>query len=162
MNAFAQTLQQQTTRLLKLSHEMQACLLEEQAALSGLDRERILHITEQKNQLVRMLESQSRQLLELVSAQNIGHTFTDLTNWLEHLPASSVRDGLIKDWRTIHELTQASRKTNDSNGACVMLSQRQAARAIEVLRGQFSSSAQTYGPDGAPRRPGFSSRHSIV
>lgn len=162
MTLFIQELQTQTTQMLKLTHEMQACLLEEQVALANLNSDAIMQITGQKNGLVKTIESLSHDIHILLSKTGVQDGLAGLMRWLDQLPPSSVKTELINDWNNIKSLTQANRHTNESNGACVSLSQRQAQRSLEILRGQFSHGAQTYGPDGNTRSSGYSGRHSIA
>lgn len=162
MNAFIPELQSQLTGLLTLSHEMQACLLEERVALSNLDIQAMQRLTEHKHAMVTALEQQTLTLHKLLSSAGIQSGIKGLGAWLHNRPNSALKQTLIQDWQNIHELTLANRQMNESNGACVSLSQRQAQRSIEILRGQTSTGAQTYGPDGNTRSAGYSGRHSIA
>jgi len=156
-----QEIHSQLTALLKVTHDMNDCLVEEQAALSTIDSESILAASDQKKTVLKRLEQQAVHFHKHLINSGIANGLSAFSQWIEKQAEPSLAE-MKQDWLKIQELTQTNKMLNEANGACISISQRQAQRSIEILRGQQGFASQTYGRDGAPQGVQLGLRHTIV
>ena len=122
-------------------------LTDEHAALAGNDVAALEAATAAKQDRLLAIEQGMRDQVQLLQAAGV--TFDDhgITTYLRHCDPQG-RLALAANWRQVKELLERCREQNLVNGRIVSMNQRQALRALTILRGGGSDSGDCYGRSG--------------
>lgn len=118
------------------SSDLFQCLTKEHDALSLNQLDKLVPLSEQKQQLVNTLDQLDQQRQASCGQQS----FTHYLNTLD--------PKLTSHWQSIEKLVKKCQQQNEVNGRLLNRHNSLTREALEILTGKKLNSDHTYGPDG--------------
>ncbi len=141
---YLQTLTKQLTKQTIYAEQLLQKLALEHEALISSAPESLEKIVEEKQALLKQLESGIATITKSLSEHGFAEDISELDTLLQQLPDNTP---LHQQWHKLQVLAQQCKSNNEINGGIVSLKQRHIQQAMDILKGG-SSSKNTYDKQG--------------
>jgi len=118
------------------SSELLQCLIKEHDALSLNQLDKLIPLSEQKQQLVSTLDQLDQQRQSVCAK-------TDFIDYLNKLDSK-----LTSNWRSVRKSIEKCKQQNEVNGRLLNRRNSLARETLEIFTGRKPNSSNTYGADG--------------
>lgn len=152
--SFAQSAQRLLGEQVTLTDKLVHLLQDEYEVLKHRDAGNLDDITQQKQQLVEMLEIANHQWQDALHKSHIKITLAEISEGLRQCDPENKYD-LLSAWEQLAQLAKECQRQNMVNGAILVLRQQATQQTLDILRGKLPGE-DTYGPAGHTKNGGDS------
>lgn len=118
------------------SSDLLQCLIKEHDALSLNQLDKLIPLSEQKQQLVAILDQLDQQRLSVCTR----------SNFIAYL--NNIDSKLASNWRSVTKSIKKCKQQNEVNGRLLNRRNSLARETLEIFTGRKPNSSNTYGADG--------------
>lgn len=134
-------------------------LQQEQAALTNIDVDSLLALSDKKLKLADKLNQLAQQRVTRLKQAGFSGDSSGMNIWIASQQGAQ-RDSVKKLWDDLLQATRTAQQVNETNGKLIVRLLQHNQQALNVLA-SAANQASVYGPDGQPRAAMISSGRTL-